>query len=294
MGLVLLLSGCSVQTVIETLHLRSLVNFFSAGPIAAHERDLMLITFGLLLFVLIPVVVLTLGFAWRYRASNTRSAYWPEWHNSGLLELFLWAGPVVIVVILGTLTWFSTHDLDPYQPIESKAEPIRVQAVALDWKWLFIYPDYDVAAVNEMAMPVNVPVSMQLTSATVMNALMIPRLGSQIFAMSGMRTRLHLMATHKGSYFGKNYQYSGTGFDHMTFQAVATSRQGFHDWLANAYNADRALDWQAYRRLALPSEDVPVAFYSSVEPHLFRRVIAQFNAGDGQEPSAGLTESAAR
>lgn len=282
----LLLTGCSAQWFIDTFYLNELVTFFTAGPVAAYERNVMLFTFTVMLFVLVPVVGFTLWFAWHYRASNRQNTYTADWHHSGLLEGFLWGGPAVIIVILAVLTWVSTQDLDPYKPLESEHPTIEVQAVAMDWKWLFIYPDYNIAVVNELAMPTDTPLQIDLTSATVMNAFMIPRLGSQIMAMSGMRTRLHLMADEKGEYFGKNYQYSGDGFADMTFQAHALSQQGFDQWVAKARNASKPLDIAAYRELVKPSKKVDPIYYSSVKDGLFDIIIQRFQKGDGTVPPA--------
>ncbi len=281
LGLVLLLSGCGVDQIIDTFGLNQLVTFFTAGPVAAYERNLMLFVFTVMLFVLVPVVGFTLWFAWHYRASNRNNTYTPNWHHSSFLEVFLWGGPVVIIVILAALTWVTTHDLDPYKPLESEHQPIEVQAIAMDWKWLFIYPDYNVAVVNEIAMPVDVPVRFHLTSASVMNAFMIPRLGSQIFAMSGMETKLHLMADQKGTFFGKNYQYSGDGFAHMNFEAHSLSQADFDQWIAKAKASGKTLDMAAYEKLVKPSEDDSVSYYSSVRSSLFQDVIDQFNSHDG-------------
>lgn len=286
------LSGCGVDDLISTFHLRTLVTFFTAGPVAAYQSNLMLFTFVVMLFVLVPVVGFTLWFAWHYRASNSEADYRPNWDHSIFLEFFLWGGPLVIILVLGTMTWMTTHDMDPYAPIDSEEQPIRIEAIALDWKWLFIYPEYQVAAVNEMAMPVDVPVSIHLTSNTVMNAFMIPRLGSQIFAMSGMRTQLNLMATQTGSFFGKNYQYSGKGFNGMHFQAISMPKQGFENWIDKAKAANRKLDMDAFEALAMPSQDVPVSYYSAVTPHLFDQVIARFDSGYEQKAGLAASESA--
>lgn len=282
----LLLAGCSAQWFVDTFYLDELVTFFTAGPVAAYERNVMLFTFTVMLFVLVPVVGFTLWFAWHYRASNRRNTYTADWYHSSLLEGFLWGGPAVIIVILAVLTWVSTHDLDPYKPLESENDTIEVQAVAMDWKWLFIYPDYNVAVVNEMAMPIDTPLQIDLTSATVMNAFMIPRLGSQIMAMSGMRTRLHLMADQKGEFFGKNYQYSGDGFADMNFQAHALSQQDFDQWIAKARSASKPLDIAAYRELVQPSRRVEPTYYSSVRDGLFDTIIQRFQEGDGTMPPA--------
>lgn len=278
-----LLSGCSARNWVETLRLDSFVTFFTAGPVAAYERNLMLFTLGVLIFVLVPVVCFTLWFAWQYRASNRENAYTPNWHQSRVLEVFLWGGPVVIILILATLTAVTTADVDPYKPIESDKPPIQIEAIAMDWKWLFIYPDYDLAVVNEMAMPVDTPVSIRLTSATVMNAFMIPRLGSQIYAMSGMQTQLNLMASEEGRFYGKNYQYSGDGFADMNFDVKSMSQQAFDQWLDHARSANKKLDISAYQNLLEPSRNDVVSYFSSVRPDLFQHVIEAFNS-DGGNP----------
>ncbi|WP_353221208.1 ubiquinol oxidase subunit II [Salinisphaera sp. S4-8] len=283
-ALPLLLSGCGAQWFVDTFYLNELVTFFTAGPVAAYERNVMLFTFTVMLFVLVPVVGFTLWFAWHYRASNRKNTYTADWYHSTLLEGFLWGGPAVIIVILAVLTWVSTHDLDPYKPLESDKPPIEVQAIAMDWKWLFIYPDYNIAVVNELAMPLDTPVQIDLTSASVMNAFMIPRLGSQIMAMSGMRTRLHLMADQQGEYFGKNYQYSGDGFANMNFQVHAVKPAEFEQWVAKARSASKPLDLAAYRELVQPSKKVEPTYYSSVYDGLFDYVIKRFQEGDGSVP----------
>lgn len=282
--LALALSGCSSQWFVDTFHLNELVTFFTAGPIAAYQRNVMLFTFMVMLFVLVPVVGFTLWFAWHYRAGNNKNTYTPNWHHSNFLEAFLWGGPVAIILILALLTIVSTYDLDPYKPIESENDPIRVEAIAMDWKWLFIYPDYGVAAVNEMAMPVDTPLQIDLTSASVMNGFMIPRLGSQIMAMSGMRTRLHLMASEKGEFFGKNYQYSGDGFANQRFTAESLSQADFDAWIDKARGSGRPLDLNAYRSLVEPSRNVDPILYSSVPDGLFGYVMHRFQVGDGEIP----------
>lgn len=281
-GLLLLLGGCSLDSVTA---------FFPAGVVGGHQRDLMILTFVLMLFVFVPVVTLTLFFAWRYRLSNSDARYTPRWSESALVEVFLWGGPVVIVCILAVVTWISTHQLDPYRSITVEhAQPIEVEAIAMDWKWLFIYPQYNVAAVNEMAMPVNTPVSIHLTSDTVMTAFMIPRLGSQIFAMSGMQTRLHLLPTKTGTFFGKNYQYSGEGFSHMTFDAISTTEEGFKAWIAKAKASGNTLDIPRYAELKKPSEKEPVSYYSPVRPKLFSYVIGQYHSGKSPHDVARAVE----
>jgi cytochrome o ubiquinol oxidase subunit 2 len=291
LALVLLLSGCGAQWFIDTLHLNTLVTFFTAGPVAAYQRNLMLFTFTVMLFVLVPVVGFTLWFAWNYRASNRDNTYTPNWHHSGFLEVFLWGGPVVIIVVLALMTWVTTHDLDPYKPLESEHEPITVQAIAMDWKWLFIYPEQDVAVVNELAMPVDVPLTINMTSATVLNAFMIPRLGSQMMAMSGMGTQLNLMASAKGTYFGKNYQYSGDGFAGMNFETHAVTQAKFDDWIDKARASNRPLDDSAYEKLVKPSRKNGVSYYSSVRDGLYQHVIQGTQKSDARDRYAEQTAS---
>lgn len=279
----LLLAGCSKS---------SFTAFDTAGKVGAQERDLIIITSVLMLFVLVPVVVFTLFFAWRYRESNTDAAYSPNWSHSNLLEVFLWGGPIVIIAILGTLTWISTHELDPYKMVAAEGkDPVQVEAIAMDWKWLFVYPEYNVAAVNELAMPVDTPISIHITSDTVMTAIMIPRLGSQIFAMSGMRTQLHLLADRKGRFFGKNYQYNGEGFAKEAFHAVSMSDEQFEKWVQKAKASGQRLDAKRYADLVLPSQPTGVTYFSPVKPHLLNYVIQQYHDGT---PRNHLTRTAER
>jgi cytochrome o ubiquinol oxidase subunit 2 len=245
------------------------------GPIGMQERSIILTATVLMLIVVVPVIALTLFFAWRYRASNGQAEYRPNWSHSNKIEAVVWLIPCVIVAALGVITWRSSHALDPYRPLASKVAPIRIDAVALDWKWLFIYPDQKVATVNEVAFPANVPVEFHITSATVMNAFFIPQLGSQIYAMAGMQTQLHLLAAEPGTYQGLSSNYSGDGFSGMTFKAIALpSRQGFDSWLAKVRASRQTLATAAYEQLARPSENDPVAYYSQVQPNLFAGIVS--------------------
>ncbi|MDE2052978.1 MAG: ubiquinol oxidase subunit II, partial [Gammaproteobacteria bacterium] len=236
-----------------------------------------------------PVIALTLIFAWRYRASNEKADYRPDWSHSNTIEAVVWLIPCIIIATLGVIAWRSSHSLDPYRPLDSKVKPIRIDAVALDWKWLFIYPDQKVATVNEVAFPANVPVEFHITSATVMNAFFIPQLGSQIYAMAGMQTELHLLANEPGTYQGLSSNYSGDGFSGMTFKATALPQQGFDAWLAKVKGSQQTLGAPAYERLARPSENNPVAYYSQVQPNLFADIIA----GRLQAPAAPMAPMAA-
>ena len=210
----LFLSGCSIANF-------PLID--SAGPIGQHESQLILIAFLLMLIPVVPVIVMTFWFARHYRASNEKATYKPKWGHSNKIEIVVWTVPILIVFSLAILTWTTTHSLDPYKPIASQEKPVRIEAIALNWKWLFIYPDEHVASVNELVIPTGVPVNFRLTSDTVMTSFFIPRLGTQIYAMAGMKTRLHLMADKTGTFTGWNSQLSGEGFAGMHFKTIATS-----------------------------------------------------------------------
>jgi cytochrome o ubiquinol oxidase subunit 2 len=245
------------------------------GPIGLEERSIIITATVLMLIVVVPVIALILVFAWRYRASNEKAEYRPDWSHSNTIETVVWLIPCLIIATLGVITWRSSHSLDPYRPLSSKVKPIRIDAVALDWKWLFIYPDEKVATVNEVAFPANVPVEFHITSATVMNAFFIPQLGSQIYAMAGMQTQVHLLASEPGTYQGLSSNYSGEGFSGMTFKAIALpSPQGFSSWLAKVKASQQVLGETAYEQLMRPSENNPVAYYSQVQPHLFADIVA--------------------
>ena len=246
------------------------------GDVGIQEKSLILIAMGLMLVVVIPVIAMTLYFAWRYRASNTKATYAPKWSHSTAIEAVVWTIPCIIIAILATITWRTSHTLDPYKPLQSNVKPITIQAVALDWKWLFIYPDYGVASVNEVAFPAGTPVHFEITSDSVMNAFFIPQLGSQIYAMAGMNTDLNLIANEPGKFAGLSSNYSGEGFSDMHFAAVATSQQGFTDWVNKAKAGASALDAQTYHSLSQPSEKQPVSYYASVKSDLYNDIIKQY------------------
>jgi cytochrome o ubiquinol oxidase subunit 2 len=243
------------------------------GPIGADERSIIILATCLMLIVIVPVIVMTLAFAWRYRASNKAATFRPEWSHSTAIEVVVWAIPCMIIAILSVVTWDSTHRLDPYRQIASSAKPIQVDVVSLDWKWLFIYPDQKIASVNELAFPVDVPVRFHLTSATVMNSFFIPRLGSQIYTMAGMETKLSLLASAPGNYAGISANYSGGGFSDMRFTARAMSRQDFNAWVERARASHADLTPAAYRVLAKPSEKLPVSYYGTVDPNVYHDVL---------------------
>lgn len=252
-----------------------------SGYVAAQQRDLLVTSTLLMLVIIIPVMGLTAFFAWRYAASR-RARFEPDWHHSTSLELVIWAAPLMIIICLGALTWVGTHKLDPFRPLQSIGErrpipantkPLEVQVVALDWKWLFIYPEYGIATVNEAAAPVDRPIQFRLTSENVMNAFYVPALAGMIYAMPGMRSQLHAVMNYPGDYEGFSANYSGAGFSNMRFRFHGLEPRDFVAWVGEARAAGKTLDRAEYLAIAQPSEKVPAMRYSSVETGLFDRVV---------------------
>jgi cytochrome o ubiquinol oxidase subunit 2 len=243
------------------------------GPIAAAERQIIFNALGIMLAIVIPTILATLGVAAWFRASNKRARYMPDFEYSGRLELLVWAIPAMTVILVGGVAWVGAHDLDPRRPIASEAKPINVQVVSLDWKWLFIYPEEGIATVNQLTIPVGTPVNFQLTSSGVMNSFFVPQLGSQIYTMAGMVTRVHLQADHPGTYRGLSAQYSGEGFADMRFSVNAVSAEEFSRWVDTARGAGPVLDAPAYAELAKPSAAVVPFTYRAAAPDLFDGVV---------------------
>src|SRR6266403_750113 len=243
------------------------------GPIAAADRQILLNSLGIMLAIVIPVILATLGVAFWFRASNDRARYRPNFSYSGRLEMLVWSIPAMTVCLVGGVAWVGSHDLSPRKPIASAVKPLRVQVASLDWKWLFIYPDQGIASVNYLAIPVGTPVSFELTSSGVMNSFFVPQLGSQIYTMAGMITRLHLQADHPGTYRGFSAQFSGEGFSDMHFDAEAVPDEKFAQWLTAARSAGPELDAKIYADLAKPSASVAPFTYRAVAPGLFDRIM---------------------
>ena len=244
------------------------------GPIAAAERQILFNALGIMLAIAIPTIVGTLGVAFWFRASNKRARYMPDFTYSGRIELLVWSIPAMTVILVGGVAWVGAHDLDPGRPIASTQAPVRIQAVSLDWKWLFIYPDEGVAAINQITIPVGRPVSFELTSSGVMNSFFVPQLGGQIYTMAGMVTRLNLLADETGTYRGLSAQYSGSGFSDMRFAVSAVPQGAFERWADGARAAGPELDTVAYAELAKPSAAVAPSTYRAVTPHLFDHIVA--------------------
>lgn len=249
--------------------------FNPKGLIASEERGLIIHAVFLMLIVVVPVFVLAFSIAWRYRASNTKAAYTPDWENSPMEELVWWAVPLEIILVLGALTWSSTHQLDPYKPIVSGTPPMTIEVVALEWKWLFIYPSLGIATINELALPVNTPVEFDVTADAPMNSFWIPQLGGQIYAMTGMVTKLHVEADQTGSYQGSSANYSGEGFAGMKFAAEVMTKEQFAAWVAQAKLSPAPFDSPAYHWYALPGTTTPKVF-GSVEDNLYNEIVMQF------------------
>lgn len=255
------------------------------GLIANKQRDLILFTVILSLVVVVPVFALLAVIAWRFRASNTKAKYRPEWDHSHALEFIWWGLPFFIIVILSVVIWTSSHALDPYKPLESDKKPVIVQVVALQWKWLFIYPELGVASVNEVNFPIDTPVNFKITADAPMNSFWIPSLGGQVYAMSGMSTKLHLMAENVGDYKGVSANISGKGFAGMKFVAHAQTDKGFDAWLRSAKQSDKKLSEATYEELVKPTENVPVATYVLAEPDLYDTIVNKYMGHSAQEHS---------
>ena len=278
--LFLLLSGCN------------LVVMAPSGDIAVQQRDLIVVSTVLMLIIIIPVIFLTLFFAWKYRQSNTAAPYEPDWHHSTRLELVIWSAPLAIIIALGAVTWISTHQLDPYRPLDRIAadkpipqdvKPLTVEVVALDWKWLFFYPEYGIATVNEMAAPVDRPINFKITASTVMNSFFVPALAGQIYAMPGMETQLQAVINAPGEFQGFSANYSGHGFSGMHFLFHGVTEEGFAQWVQKAKAGGGDLNRDAYVKLAAPSEYDPVKYYATVEPGLYRAILT--HCVDPESPS---------
>ena len=251
------------------------------GQVGIEERNLIITATLLMLLVVVPVIAMTFIFAWKYRASNKDATYAPKWSHSTKIEVVIWTVPILIILALGVLTYKSTHALDPYRPLESDVKPLTIEVVAMDWKWLFIYPEQGIATVNKIVFPANTPVNFRITSDTVMNSFFIPGLGGQIYAMAGMQTKLHLIANKNAELDGISANYSGAGFTGMKFKAIATSQAEFDAWVSEVKASPKQLDTAEYEALTKPSQNNPVELYSSVKPNLFQTIIDKY---EGMKP----------
>lgn len=266
----LALSGCGSEVLSPS------------GDVAVKLRDVLGITTALILVIVLPVMVTTVIFALRYRKSDreSRGDYDPHFHHSTSLELLIWAAPLAIIIWLGALTWVSTHKLDPYRPLNSEtagvtadAEPLIVEVVSMDWKWLFFYPQYGIATVNELAAPVDRPISFRLTSTEVMNAFYVPTLAGMIYTMPSMQTQLHAVINAPGTYKGMSSHYSGAGFSGMNFPFYGMDQAGFDAWIDKARASGQVLDRDRYRTLLKPSENEPAALFTLADETLYHDIL---------------------
>jgi len=277
-----LLLRCAALALLASLAGCNAVLLSPSGDMAVRQRDLIIIATCLMLLIIVPVIILTLLFAWRYRESAPNATYNPEWDHSTVLELAIWAAPLMIIIALGAVTWVSTHQLDPYRPlvrlderrpVAAEVKPLTVEVVAMDWKWLFLYPEQGIATVNELAAPVDRPIAFRITSTSVMNAFFVPSLAGMVYAMPGMETKLHAVINKPGVYDGFSSNYSGAGFSHMRFKFHGMSDEDFDQWVKQARSSGSTLSKDVYLKLAQPSESEPVQRYASVAPQLYDLIL---------------------
>jgi cytochrome o ubiquinol oxidase subunit 2 len=250
-----------------------------AGAVAKSEKSLMIFAFSIMMLVVIPVFIMLVTFAWKYRAGNDKKVdYRPEWSEHKLLEAAWWGIPILIILILGTAAWITAHTLDPYRKLDSKTAPVNVQVVALEWKWLFIYPDLGVAAVNELPVPVNTPVHFTITADAPMSAFWVPALGTQIYAMNGMSSQLNLIADHTGTFTGYNTNINGEGYAKMKFKVYAKSDKDFTSWIASARKSPNMMDEQALQKISQPGTMNETA-YMLMDNNLYDKVVMKYMKG---------------
>jgi cytochrome o ubiquinol oxidase subunit 2 len=272
----LALAGCQQLIVLDP-----------KGVVADGTSTLLIDSFIIMLPIVVPTILAALIFGWWYRASNRRAYFEPSFVESGKIEIVTWSIPLLTIMLLGSVAWIGSHDLDPAKPLSSKEEPLNVQGVSLDWKWLFIYPDQNVASVNRLVIPAGVPIHFTLTSASVMNAFFVPQLGSMIYTMNGMATQLNLKANESGAFMGISAMFSGNGFADMHFKTEAVPKADFDAWAKETRNGGGpTLSSQVYKDLSVQSMNVAPFTYSSVEPGLFDKIVLQ-ELPPGPGPSSG-------
>jgi cytochrome o ubiquinol oxidase subunit 2 len=249
------------------------------GPVGAQEKQILINSTAIMLAIIIPTMLATIAFAWWFRRGNTKATYRPDWEYSGAIEMVVWAIPALTILLLGGITWIASHDLDPAKPLKSSVAPLKVEVVSLDWKWLFIYPDQGIATVNQLVIPAGTPVEFRLTSATVWNSFFVPQMGTMIYTMPRMTTRLNLQADRQGEFNGLSSHFSGEGFPGMQFQVQALPADQFAMWAQGTRGQGIALDARGYAELSKPSSYVKPITYGAVAPGLFEAIVA------GREPA---------
>jgi cytochrome o ubiquinol oxidase subunit II len=249
--------------------------FDPQGPIAAAQKTILIDSIGIMLAIVLPTIAAIFAFAYWFRESNPRATYQPHWAYSGRLELVVWSIPTLTIILLGGVAWIGSHQLDPAKPVDGTGPPIRIQVVSLDWKWLFIYPDQGIATVNTLTVPVGSPLNLELTSGSVMNAFFIPQLGSMIYTMNGMVTRLNLRADNQGTLQGLSSHFSGDGFPNMKFDVQVVPQLEFPNWVARTAQTDRVLNAESYGKLAQQSVETVTLTYRLEDPRLFHAIVTQ-------------------
>ena len=245
------------------------------GPIGAADKTILIDSVAIMLAIVLPTIVAIFAFAFWFRASNTRAAYWPDWEYSGRLEMVVWSIPALTIILLGGVAWIGSHQLDPARPVDGTGSPVRIQVVSLDWKWLFIYPDQGIATVNALTVPAGAPLRFELTSGSVMNVFFIPQFGSMIYTMNGMVTRLQLRADNEGNYQGLSAHFSGDGFPDMLFDVHVVSPLAFPDWVESTAHASQVLNADSYGKLARQSVETTRPTYRLDDPRLFDAIATQ-------------------
>lgn len=257
------------------------------GPVGRDDAHILIDALLVMLAIVVPTILLAFWMAWRYRASNTKAKYRPYWAYSGRIEAMAWSIPILTIMFIGGLIWIGSYRLDPFRALASKNPPLEVQVVALDWKWLFIYPEQGVASVNQLVMPAGTPVHFSITSASVFNVFFVPRLGSMVYAMPGMVSQLNLQADRPAALMGQSSHFSGDGFSDMQFEVRSVAPADFATWTAQAKASDTILDRAAYANLAQQSQNVRAFTYGGVDPHLFQAISSQLIApSPGPEPES--------
>lgn len=272
----LFLGACALTALYISTHSMAVLD--PKGIIGEKERDLIATSSQLMLIVVVPVFIFALIFSWRYRASNAKARHEPDWEHNYIAEYCWWGVPLVIIVILAVITWKSSYELNPFKPLESEKKPLVIQAVALQWKWLFIYPQQGIATINYIEFPEKTPINFQITADAPMNSFWIPQLGGQIYAMPAMRSKIHLIANEPGTFRGCSANISGDGFAGMVFTAKATSQAEFEEWIQSVKEAPapKTLNLEAYNQLVMPSQYDPVSYYALEQEDLFEQIIMKY------------------
>lgn len=263
---------------LQVIHFKEYIAMlFPKGIIALEERNLLFIIQAIMLIVMIPVYILTFFFSWRYRAEkNNKAPYDPDLVDSHLAEYIWWGLPLVLTAVICVLTWIKTYELDPFRPLKSDKDPITIQVVALQWKWLFIYPQENIASVNFLQIPTKTPIRFEITADAPMNSFWIPHLGGQIYAMPNMKTVLNLMADVPGDFRGSSANISGEGFATMHFNTRASTEEEYKQWIQTVKQGSESLNFERFNQLAKPTQSHPVEFYKVSESDLFDKILMKY------------------